>query len=113
MALAAPPMLSYKHVDPNNTPADRFDDRGEHLLYMSEFTRKSFGDWVEGTPVRTVVGSDVERLSSATTNELLLPHVPLNDDARNIGCGEAYIKHETYSRFAAAVLQLRPGEDAS
>ena len=52
-------------------------------------------------------------MSAATTNELLLPHVSLNDDARNIGYGEVYIKDETYSRFAAAVLQLRPGEDAS
>ena len=110
MALAAPPSLSYKHVDPNDPPSDRFDDRGEHLLYMSEFTRKSFGDWVEGIPVRTVVGSDVERLSMATTNELLLPHVSLNSDARNVGYGEVYIRDEAYSRFAAAVLQLRPGE---
>ena len=80
-------MLSYKHVDPNSTPTDRFDDRGEHLLYMSELTRKSFSDWVEGMPVRKVVGSDVERLSTATTNELLLPHVSLNDDARHCGYG--------------------------
>ena len=110
MALAAPPLLSYKHVDPNDSPSDRFDDRGEHLLYMSEVTRKSFGDWVAGMPVRRVVGSDVERLSSTTTNELLLSHVSLNDDARHVGYGEVYIKDEAYSRFAATVLQLRPGE---
>ena len=110
MALAAPPMFSYKHVNPADAPGDRFDDRGEHLLYLSEFTRKSFGDWVEGMPVRTVVGSDVERLSYATTNELLLPHVSLNNDARHIGYGEVYITDAAYSRFAAAVLQLRPGE---
>ena len=103
-------MLSYKHVDPNDPPGDRFDDRGEHLLYMSDFTRKSFGDWVAGMPVRAAVGSDVERMHFVTSNELLFPHVSLDNDAKHIGYGTVYIKDESYSRMAAAVLQLGPGE---
>ena len=110
MALAPPPMFSYKHVDPNEPPGDRFDDRAEHLLYMSDFTRKSFCDWVAGMPVRAAVGSDVERLHFVTANELLFPHVSLDNDAKHIGYGTVYIKDESFSRMTAAVLQLAPGD---
>ena len=45
-----------------------------------------------------------------TSNELLFPHVSLDNDAKHIGYGTVYIKDESYSRMAAAVLQLGPGE---
>ena len=109
MAAAADPMLSYRHVDPNDPPADRFDKRGEHLLYMSQVAGKSFGDWVEGIPIREVVGSAVSRAHMATFQELILPFATLHDDARHYGYGQVYIKEECFSRMAAAVLQLAPG----